>query len=44
MEANGEVKNGSEEPEIVPSQTLYINNLNERIKKEGEWTTLISAT
>ena len=32
---NGNHENEGDEEHIQPNQTIYINNLNERIKKEG---------
>lgn len=29
--------------DVKPNNTLYINNLNEKVKKEGEWETLAGA-
>ena len=37
----GDVKVDEADPEIEPSQTLYINNLNERTCKDGESCTLL---
>ena len=26
--------------DVVPNQTIYVHNLHEKIKKDGEWTAL----
>jgi hypothetical protein len=34
-QTNNAEENNENQDEILPKQTIYINNLNERIKKEG---------
>ncbi len=38
---NGTAPSNSKAEDLAPNQTLYINNLNERIKKDGKINELI---